>query len=468
MGSKKNSAGKELSKKLLYNTTHTADAEISLQDKAWAFTEGYKEFLNISKTERTFTKNAVQKLADAGYKKFDKTKKYKAGDKIYEVNRQKAVIASTIGSHSLEKGFHLSIAHIDSPRLDLKAKPLYEQSEIAYFKTHYYGGIRKYQWATIPLSMHGVVVKSDGSIVEIAIGEEDTDPIFYITDLLPHLSKQQDKRPLAEGIKGEELNIVVSSLPFAEDKDIPERVKLEAMRLINEKYGFTEKDFTRAEIEFVPALKARDVGFDRSLIAAYGQDDKVCSYAALEAELAVKQPKHTSVCVLTDKEEIGSMGNTGLESDYVFHFLEELCGSLKADYITALKNSRCLSADVNAAFDPTFPDVFEKNNASYINHGVVVSKYGGGRGKGGSSDANAEFTGWVTNLLDEHNVAWQIGELGKVDEGGGGTVAQFVANRNIEVIDIGVAVLSMHSPYELTSKLDIYSTFEAFCVFANS
>lgn len=457
-------AGK-LADELLVKQRHSADADRGRIEKANAFCEGYKTFLDEAKTEREAVRTAAGMLKKAGYKKYDAAKKYKAGDKVYLVNRGKAIIAATLGKQDMSKGVRLSIAHIDSPRLDLKPNPLYEASDISYFKTHYYGGIRKYQWVAIPLSMHGVVVKTGGEVVEVSIGEQPGEAQFTITDLLPHLAAEQSKRSLAEGIKGEELNIVVGSLPF-DDPDAKERVKLETMRLLNKKYGFTEHDFVRAEIEFVPAFKAADIGFDASMVGAYGQDDRVCAYTALMAELDTKAPANTTVCVLTDKEETGSDGNTGLASDYLFHFLEDLAAKQGASYRQMLANSLCLSADVNAAYDPTFPDVFEKRNASFMNQGVVLSKYTGARGKASTSDASAELMSYVTGLFDTAEVAWQVGELGKVDAGGGGTIAMFVANRNVDVVDVGVPVLSMHAPFELTGKLDVYNTYLGFKAFA--
>lgn len=452
-----------LAEELLISKNHGADVE-NRAEAALAFCEGYKKYLDASKTERQAVKASVQLLEKAGYQPMRHGVNYKPGDKIYLVNRKKAVIAATIGSENLANGVRLSIAHIDSPRLDLKPNPLYEADEIALFKTHYYGGIRKYQWVAIPLAMHGVVIKADGTPVEICIGEAAGDPVFTITDLLPHLSGEQNKRTLAQGIKGEELNILVGSLPF-EDKEAKERVKLETMRLIHEKYGITERDFLRAEINFVPAFKATDVGFDRSMLGSYGQDDRVCAYTSLMAEIETKNPGRTTVCVLTDKEETGSDGNTGLAADYLFHFLEDLAQEAGVNYRRLVEKSTCLSADVNAAFDPTFPEVFERQNTSFMNKGVVVTKYTGSRGKSGTSDANAEFMGFVTNLFDQENVTWQVGELGKVDEGGGGTIAKFVANRNIDVVDVGVPVLSMHAPFEITGKLDVYNTYLAFKAF---
>lgn len=462
---KEKTAGQKLAEELLYKPEHGLDKKPDELKDAMLFCEGYKQFLDEGKTEREAVIAVVSRLQKAGYKEFEHGKEYAAGEKVYVVNRGKAVMAATIGKKSLAEGVRIAVAHLDSPRIDLKQNPLYQAEEMAYFKTHYYGGIRKYQWVGIPLTMHGLVVKADGSTVTITLGESEGEPVFTITDLLPHLSAEQNKRALSEGIKGEELNILIGSLPF-EDKEMAGRVKLETMRLLNEKFGITEKDFTRAEIEFVPAFKAKDIGFDGSMIGAYGQDDRVCAYTSLLAEIEIEQPENTTVCVLCDKEETGSDGNTGLAGDYVFHFLEDLADMQKVNYRRLVENSLCLSADVNAAYDPTFPEPFEKQNSCMLNKGVVVTKYTGSRGKGGTSDASAELMGYVANLFDKHAVTWQTGELGKVDAGGGGTVAKFVANRNIEVVDVGVPVLSMHSPFEVTSKLDVYNTYLGFKVFA--
>jgi aspartyl aminopeptidase len=456
--------GKKLAEELLYVPRHVADFDKTAPAKAVKFCVGYKEFLDAGKTEREAVQVAEATLLKAGYEPYRAGTQYASGAKVYVNNRDKALVAATIGKKSLNEGVRLSVAHVDSPRLDLKPNPLYETEELAYFKTHYYGGIRKYQWVAMPLSMHGVVVKKDGSIVQVCVGEEEGDVQFTITDLLPHLSAQQNKRTLAEGIKGEELNILIGALPF-EDEDAKERVKLEAMRLLNQKYGFTERDFARAELEFVPAYKAADIGFDGSMVGAYGQDDRVCAYTALMAEIDTKQPKKTTVCVLCDKEEVGSNGNTGLQGAHLFHFLQDLVEAQGASYRTMLAASACLSADVNAAYDPTFPEPFEKRNASFLNRGVVVTKYTGARGKSGTNDASAEFMGEVTRMLDEAGVVWQTGELGKVDAGGGGTIAMYVSNQNVEVVDVGVPVLSMHSPFEVTSKLDVYHTYLAFSAF---
>ncbi len=459
------SKAKKLAEELLVEKKHISRLHPSHQKEAMRFAKGYKTFLDSGKTEREATTYTAQLLQKNGYTLYNGEKTLKAGDKIYTIHRNKGIIAATIGTKPLEKGLHLAIAHLDSPRLDLKPSPLYETDQTAYFKTHYYGGIRKYQWVTIPLSMHGVVVKKDGTVVNICIGEKTGDPVFTITDLLPHLAAEQNKRSLAEGIRGEELNIIIGSLPY-EDQDAKEAVKLETMRLLNKQYGITEHDFARAEIEFVPAFKAADIGFDQSMIGAYGQDDRVCAYAALMAEINTKNPQHTSVCVLTDKEETGSEGNTGLASDYLSHFMQQLAEQHGAKFHKMLASSACLSADVNAAFDPTFPDVFERRNSSFINHGVALTKYTGARGKSGTSDASAEFMAQVTAMFDEAGVVWQVAELGKVDAGGGGTIAKFIAGYNIDVVDVGVPVLSMHSPFEVTSKLDLYNMYLAFEAFA--
>lgn len=454
----------KLSKELLFSYKHVAKEDKKEFKKSDEFAIGYKEFLDKAKTEREFVTLAKKMLTEAGYKEFDIAKKYKAGDKVYKINRGKALIATTFGSKDLNEGLRINAAHIDSPRLDLKPNPLYEKNELALFKTHYYGGIRKYQWVTIPLSMHGVVVKKDGTKVEINIGEAEDDPVFMISDLLPHLGMKQGERKLAEGITGEELNIIVGSLPL-DDADIKDAVKLHAMKLLNDRYGITERDFARAEIEFVPALKAKDMGFDRSLIAAYGQDDRICAYPALVAEIETKKPEFTTVTVLADKEEIGSVGNTGLHSNFVYDFISMLATNKKADVRVVCENSACLSSDVNAAYDPTFDSVFEANNSCYLNHGCVLTKYTGARGKYSSSDASAEFMAKVIDIMDNAGVHWQIGELGAVDVGGGGTVAQFIAMLNIDVVDLGIPVLAMHAPYEVASKLDLYNGYKAFKAF---
>lgn len=457
--------GKEMAKELTWQFPRIAKEAPEQIQEAFDYCENYKTFLNQAKTEREFVTEAVKLLTEAGYVPFETGKTYEAGQKIYEVNRRKALLMTTFGTESLDKGVRFNIAHIDSPRLDLKPNPMYEKSDLAYLKTHYYGGIRKYQWAVMPLAMHGVVAKKDGTLIDICIGEEEGDPVFCVTDLLPHLAADQNERKLKDGIKGEELNIVIGSLPFADCEDVKEPVKLLALSLLNDKYGITEKDFIRAEIEMVPAVKAVDVGLDRSMVGAYGQDDRVCAYTALTAEIDAKQPRYTTVTVLADKEEIGSVGNTGLNSDFVLHYIEYLAQAAGVDYKTVLKNSLCLSADVNAAYDPTFSQVYEENNSCYLGKGCVLTKYTGARGKSGSSDASAETMAKMVDIMDENGVFWQIGELGAVDMGGGGTVACFVAGMDVDVVDLGVPILSMHSPFELSSKLDIYNTYKAFQAF---
>ena len=432
---------------------------------AHEFCEGYKQFLNAAKTEREVVAYSEELLRGAGYKPFVPGQQLNPGDKVYMINRKKCVLAATIGRKSLAEGFHLNIAHVDAPRLDLRPVPLFEKKSLAYLRTHYYGGVRKYQWATIPLSIHGVVYRADGTSAEICIGENPSDPVFCITDLLPHLAAKQNEKKLPEAITGENLNILIGSDPI-EDKDGENRVKLNVLGVLNETYGITESDFTRAEIEIVPAFTARDVGLDRSMIGAYGHDDRVDAYPALMAEITTVSPAYTSVCVLTDKEEVGSDGVTGLNSMYTFHFLQQLCAAQGVDYITACKASKCLSADVTAAYDPSYDDAFEPDNGTYAGRGVAIYKYTGSRGKSSTSDASAELVSYLTHLMDSNNVIWQIGEMGKIDLGGGGTVAKYVANQDIDTIDIGVPVLSMHSPFEVVSKADVYMaylTFKAFC-----
>ena len=432
--------------------------------EADAFCEQYKAFLNASKTEREGAAYAAAQLEAKGFRLWKRGDAVKAGDRIYTVNRGKAVVAAVIGTDPLESGIRLTAAHIDSPRLDLKQCPLYEDDELALFKTHYYGGIKKYQWTVLPLALHGVIVKKDGSAVTVTVGEDEGDPIFCVTDLLPHLAQEQVKRPLAQGIKGEELNLLIGSRPFRSDEG-SDLVKLRIMQILNEKYGITEADFLSAELEAVPAGKARDLGFDRSMIGGYGHDDRVCAYPALAAMLDTEHPQHTAVVILTDKEEIGSEGNTGLCSAYFRDFMKDLSAAFGTQAHTVFAHSQCLSADVTAAFDPTFSDVNDRRNCAYLNHGVCMMKFTGARGKSGSSDASAEFVGKMRTLFDEAGVIWQTGELGKVDAGGGGTVAAYLANLNIDTVDLGVPVLSMHAPLEVVSKIDVYMCCEAIRAF---
>ena len=455
------SVSEKLKKELFSNPENgrkTASEEVLKEADSYA--EGYKDFLDRAKTEREAVETAIELAENNGFKEFDRNKKYNAGDKVYFNNRGKSLALAVIGSESVESGVNISAAHIDSPRLDLKPNPLYEELELALFKTHYYGGIKKYQWTAIPLSLHGVFVLKDGTVKKVSIGEEEEEPKFVINDLLPHLAKEQSKRTLSEGIKGEELNVLIGSHPFKDEKG-SELVKLNILKLLNEKYGITEDDFLSAELEIVPAFKATDIGFDRSMVGAYGQDDRVCAYPALTAIMSVKNPEKTALAVLADKEEVGSMGNTGLESDFLRYVIGDLALMQGGDGTVAIRNSKCLSADVNAGIDPTFQDVMERRNASRLNYGVVVTKYTGARGKSGTSDASAEYMASVRKLLDEKGIIWQSGELGRVDLGGGGTVAQFIANMGVDVVDLGVPVLSMHAPFETTAKLDIYMCHRA-------
>ena len=452
---------KELKEQLFYtakNGLKTADDK--LLGKISQYCEDYKKFLDDAKTEREAVKVALDMAKKKGFAEFEYGKKYNAGDKVYFNNRGKTVAFAVIGKQTADNGTNITAAHIDSPRLDLKPNPLYEEIELALFKTHYYGGIKKYQWTAVPLALHGVFVLKDGTVKEVSIGENDNEPKFVINDLLPHLAAEQSKRTLNEGIKGEELNVLVGSRPFKDD-DTSELVKLNILNILNQKYGVTEADFLSAELEIVPAYKASDIGFDRSMIGAYGQDDRVCAYPALTAVLAVENPEKTAIAILADKEEIGSMGNTGLESDFLRFIIGDIAKSQNVDATVALRNSKCLSADVNAALDPTFQDVSERRNASKVNYGVVVTKYTGARGKSGTSDASAEYMAYVRNMLDNAGITWQTGELGKVDAGGGGTVAQYIANMGVDVVDLGVPVLSMHAPFETTAKFDVYMCYRA-------
>ena len=452
---------KELKEKLFIQRKNgllrADDAEISA---AHEYAKGYMKFLDTAKTEREAAAAAIALAEEKGFTAFDRSKKYKSGDKVYFNNRGKTVAFAVIGEEALENGVNITAAHIDSPRLDLKPNPLYEEIELALFKTHYYGGIRKYQWTAVPLALHGVFAKKDGSVINVNIGEDEGDPCFVVNDLLPHLAAEQSKRTLADGIRGEELNVLIGSHPFRDDEG-SELVKLNILSILNEKYGITEEDFLSAELEMVPAHKASDVGFDRSMIGAYGQDDRVCAYPALTAVLEVEKPRKTAIAILADKEETGSDGNTGLNSDFLLHVVGDICYACGGDVTVALRNSKCLSADVNAATDPTFQDVMERRNAAFINYGVVVTKYTGARGKGGTSDASAEYVAEIRAMLDKNNIIWQTGELGKVDAGGGGTVAMYVANLGVDVVDLGVPVLSMHAPFETTSKLDVYMCYRA-------
>ncbi len=428
----------------------------------------YMSFLNCSKTEREFVANAKIEAEEKGFRDIATMTQIKPGDKVYYSNRDKSMYLAVIGTESIEKGIRIIGAHVDSPRLDLKPNPLYEDSGFAYFKTHYYGGIKKYQWTTIPLAIHGVIVKTNGEKVTICIGEEEDEPIFTITDLLPHLAQEQMEKKLKEAISGEDLNVLIGNMPYDESK-VSERVKLNILSIFHEKYGITEADLSSAELEVVPAFRARSLGFDSSMVAAYGQDDKVCAYTALTALFEVENPKTTSVCILSDKEEIGSMGNTGMESHVFDAFIAELLDKAGINRPNLLEKvfvaSEMLSADVDAGLDPIYAHVSEKNNAAYLGQGVGLNKYTGARGKSGASDANAEFVAKVRNIFEKNAITYKISELGKVDVGGGGTIAYILANKGVDVIDCGIPVLSMHAPYEVTSKYDVYTAYRAYQAF---
>lgn len=458
MSEEKNKA-EQLKKKLFNNRKNgLLQADEATVGAADEFCEGYKCFLNLAKTEREAAKTAVAMAVARGFEEFKRGKEYPAGSRLFVNNRGKTVAFVVIGSKPVEQGVNITAAHIDSPRLDLKPNPLYEELELALFKTHYYGGIRKYQWPTVPLAFHGVFALKNGERVEVSLGEQDDEPKFVVNDLLPHLAAEQSKRTLSEGIKGEELNVLVGSRPFRDDKG-SELVKLNILKMLNEKYGITEEDFLSAELELVPAVKACDIGFDRSMIGAYGQDDRVCAYPALNAILNVEKPEHTAVAILTDKEEIGSEGNTGLNSDFLRFLIRDLAVMQGGDGTVALRRSRCLSADVNAAMDPTFQSPFERRNAALLNYGVVLTKYTGARGKSSTNDASAEYVAEIRAMLDNAGIVWQTAEMGAVDAGGGGTVAMYIANLGADVVDLGVPVLSMHAPFETTAKLDIYMCY---------
>ena len=461
--------GEELKQKLFNKKEDGWDVtDESQKEEIFSLSKQYMDFLNKAKTEREFIKEA-RKLADAnGFKDIMEFDTLKPGDKIYFVNRGKSMYLAIIGENSIEEGMHIIGSHVDSPRLDLKPNPLYEDTGLAYLKTHYYGGIKKYQWTTIPLSMHGVIVKTNGEKIEINIGEDENDPIFTITDLLPHLAQEQMEKKLKNGVEGENLNLLIGSIPLG-DKKVSERVKLNILNILNEKYGITEADLTSSEIELVPAFKARSLGLDASLVAAYGQDDKVCAYTSLKAMMELNSVKNTAVCILSDKEEIGSMGNTGMESHMFEFFISEILNKLGVNRPNLLDKvfcfSKMLSSDVDAGFDPIYASVSDKHNAGFLGKGISLNKYTGSRGKSGASDANAEYVAWVRNVLEKNKILYQVAELGKVDVGGGGTIAYIIANKGADVIDCGVPVLSMHAPYEVTSKYDVYSAYRTYKAF---
>lgn len=465
METQEKSASAQLKEKLFVKKQNgikkLSDDEIVQADK---FCKGYVEFLNHSKIEREAVLTSVKIAEENGFTKYDSTKTYKPGDKVYCINREKNILLTVFGRKTVDKGVRLAIAHIDSPRLDLKPNPLYEANDLALFKTHYYGGIKKYQWTAVPLALHGLVAFKDGSKITVSIGEDKADPCFCVTDLLPHLAQEQTTKPMSKAFTGEDLNVLIGSRPFNNDEEA-ELVKLNILNILFEKYGIAEEDFLSAELTLVPAFNAKDVGFDRSMIGAYGHDDKVCAYPALMAAVNAKNTEYTAITLLVDKEETGSDGNTGMQSAFMKHFINELADAQGVKAYTALNNSKCLSADVNAAFDPTYASAYEANNSCYINNGVVITKYTGSGGKYGTSDASAEYMAEIRSMLQRENVLWQAGELGKVDGGGGGTIAKYVANLNVDVVDLGVPVLSMHAPFEIVSKVDVYMAYRAFCAF---
>ncbi|CDE24770.1 m18 family aminopeptidase [Clostridium sp. CAG:440] len=440
------------------------------KEEIFNFCKDYMDFLNKAKTEREFVKEA-KKIADLnGFKDLSEYDTLNAGDRVYFINRNKSMYLAIIGQEKMETGLHIIGSHVDSPRLDLKPNPLYEDTGFAYFKTHYYGGIKKYQWTTIPLSIHGVIVKPNGEKIEVNIGENESDPIFTITDLLPHLAMDQMEKKLKNGIDGEDLNLLIGSIPFDGEK-ISEKVKLNILNILNQKYGIVEADLLSSELELVPAFKARSLGFDSSMVAAYGQDDKICAYASFAAMMNLENVKNTAVCILADKEEIGSMGNTGMESHMFDYFISELLNKTGENRVNLLDKvfcySKMLSSDVDAGFDPIYASVSDKTNAGLLGKGISLNKYTGARGKSGASDANAEYVAWIRNLLEKYDIKYQLAELGKVDIGGGGTIAYILANKGVDVIDCGVPLLSMHSPYEVTSKFDIYEAFRTYKAFWN-
>ena len=466
MEQEKKTQGEQLAEELLLNRKNIGMKNDEAAEKAAQdFCEPYKMFLDRCKTEREAVSYIIELAEKAEFRPFDPAASYQPGDRVYRNNRGKALLLATFGTRPISDGVRIMASHIDSPRLDLKPNPLYEEAQLALFKTHYYGGIKKYQWGALPLALHGVIVKKDGQTVTVALGEGEDDPVFCVTDLLPHLATDQMKRPLSQGLKGEELNVLIGCRPFKDDK-VSEKVKLNIIRLLNEKYGMKEEDFLSAELTMVPAFGARDVGLDRSMIGSYGHDDRVCAYTSLMAALEAEHPAYTTITVFADKEETGSDGNTGLNSLYLKYFVKDLAALSGVSGHAVLSRSTCLSADVNAAFDPTFGDTLEKRNCAYLNYGMVVTQYTGSGGKYGTSQASAEFMAWVRRIMDDAQVSWQTGELGKVDQGGGGTVAKYVAALDVDVVDVGVPVLSMHSPFEIVSKNDVYSAYQAFKAYA--
>ena len=465
-------SGKELKEKLFKDKKngweHLTDEELK---NIFQFADEYMYYLNTSKTEKEIVQNSKEILLKNGFVDISEKENLQPGDKVFYVNRGRCLYIAVIGEDDLENGLKVVAAHCDSPRIDLKQSPVYEDNELAMLKTHYYGGIKKYQWTNIPLSMHGTVVKPDGDRITISIGEKEEDPVFTISDLLPHLAMEQMQRKLSEGVQGEELNALVGSIPYDSD-EVSEKVKLNILKLLNDKYGITEIDFMSSEIELVPAFKAKSMGFDYSMVAGYGQDDKVCCYTSLRALLNVTKPKKTAVCVITDKEEVGFNGVTGMYTRIFDSFVLELLEKTGHTKMTSLdktfSNTKALSADVDAAYNPNYPNAFEKNNSAFFGRGMTLVKYTGARGKSGASEAPAEFVAEVRKIFDSVNAKYQSCELGKVDKGGGGTIALTLANRGMDVVDCGVPVMGMHSPYEITSKFDVYQAYKGYEAFFKS
>ena len=464
---KEKTKGELLSEKLFLEKKNSYEIMTKSDiDDAYKYAEGYKNIISEAKTEREAVKITQQMAEKCGFTEFEYGKKYSAGDKLYVNNRGKSIFLIVLGKESLENGVSIAVSHIDSPRIDLKQCPLYEDSGLAFFKTHYYGGIKKYQWTALPLALHGTIAKKDGSKIDIVIGEKEDDPVFYITDLLPHLAQDQMSKTAAKVISGENLNILAGSVPYNDEK-VSEKIKLNILSILNESYGICESDFLSSELCLVPAGKVRDAGLDRSMLCGYGHDDKVCAYpivtSALEA--SKKIPSKTLITILADKEEVGSEGNTGMKSYAFFNVLSDIAENMGVNKYKMFENSKCLSADVNAAFDPNYADVYEAKNSSFVNKGIVVTKFTGARGKSSTNDASAEYVAEIRNIFDKAGIVWQTGELGKVDQGGGGTVAMYISEKNIDTVDVGVPVLSMHAPFEIISKTDLYSAHKAFLSF---
>lgn len=453
--------GSELRKKLLYQQENGYKNLSAEEAEAMGkYCEEYKHFLDIGKTERECVAASIYLAETHGFQEFDAEKQYNPGDKIYYVNRDKEIYFAVLGTLPLSAGCNMVLSHTDSPRLDLKPQPLYEEGEMAWFKTRHYGGLRTYQWVNVPLAIHGVVMLKDGSSVIVKVGEDPRDPQFLVSDLQPHIAKEQGKLPLETAIPSEKLNLLVGGRP-CKDEEGSDLVKLEVLRLLYENYGICEEDFMSAELEAVPAAMARDLGFDRSFIAAYGHDDRVCAFAALKGLLSAQTPRRTALCVFSDKEEIGSEGVTGAKSAALNRFLDKLCKMQGADLRDCYANSFCLSADVTGAYDPHHSALFDKHNVSKCNYGIAIKKYTGKGGKGGVSDASAEAIGYLRNLFNAKGILWQMGDMGNNDTGGGGTLAKFVAQRDIDTVDAGVPMLSMHAPCEVVAKLDCYMTYKA-------